>query len=418
MAGCPPLSVQFKHQVEIGTTYTWHFEDLPPIIELNPIYVFNKSGQPKIKLSATNRFGCKEEGQPIEISVYPKPTANFTLSKDEVCEFAMLEGLKNKSLGSVQFEWKWQDEIYTDLEPSLTADKNKGDYDLYLIAKNNFGCKDSLGKKIKVNTQSFADFDIFSPTICLGKTPLITNKSKNANQFQWFLNTTLVSEQANPSLNISRIGDFSITLVTAQNDKCKDTLTLIKNITVLPTPEADFDYRTNFIERTIGEVQFTNKSNYSNRYFWEFGDGIKSDELSPIHEYSINRKIEVKLIAYADYLNGFYCSDTIIKSIEPEWITTFHAPNALVPSANNPEIQVFKPVGIGLVAYEIQIFSPWGERVWYSNKLKQDAPEESWNGSKNNVGPILPQGAYIWQAVITFVNGKKEIFTGSVSILR
>ncbi|MFN6019122.1 MAG: gliding motility-associated C-terminal domain-containing protein, partial [Bacteroidota bacterium] len=78
----------------------------------------------------------------------------------------------------------------------------------------------------------------------------------------------------------------------------------------------------------------------------------------------------------------------------------------------------FKPVGIGLVAYEIQIFSPWGERVWYSNKLKQDAPEESWNGSKNNVGPILPQGAYIWQAVITFVNGKKEIFTGSVSILR
>ena len=418
MTGCPPLSVQFKHQVEIGTTYSWQFEDLPPIIELNPIYIFNKSGQPKVKLSATNRFGCKEEGQPIEISVYPKPTANFTLSKDEVCEFAMLEGLKNKSLGSVQFEWKWQDEIYTDLEPSLTADKNKGDYDLYLIAKNNFGCKDSLGKKIKVNTQSFADFDILSPTICLGKTPLITNKSKNANQFQWFLNTTLVSEQANPSLNISRIGDFSITLVTAQNDKCKDTLTLIKNITVLPTPEADFDYRTNFIERTIGEVQFTNKSNFSNRYFWEFGDGIKSDELSPIHEYSINRKIEVKLIAYADYLNGFYCSDTIIKSIEPEWITTFHAPNALVPSANNPEIQVFKPVGIGLVAYEIQIFSPWGERVWYSNKLKLDAPEESWNGSKNNIGPILPQGAYIWQAVVTFVNGKKEIFTGSVSILR
>ncbi len=418
MAGCPPLSVLFKHKEETGTQYLWHFEDSPSLIELNPVYVFNKSGQAKVQLTATNLFGCKEEGKPIEISVYPKPTANFTLSKDEVCEFAMLEGLKNKSLGSIQFEWKWQDDIYTEFEPNLFADKNKGDYDLTFISKNNFGCKDSLTRKIKVNTQSFADFEIMSPMICLGNTPLINNKSTHANQFQWFLNTTLVSEQANPMINISRAGDFSITLVTAQNDKCKDTLTLLKNITVLPTPEADFDYRTNFIERTIGEVQFTNKSNFSTRYFWHFGDGITSKALSPIHEYSINRNIEVKLIAYADYLNGFYCSDTITKSIEPEWITTFHAPNALVPSANNPEIQVFKPVGIGLTAYEIQIYSPWGERVWYSNKLNLDAPEESWNGSKNNIGPTLPQGAYIWQAVVTFVNGKKEIFTGSVSILR
>jgi PKD repeat protein len=412
------LTVQFKHKEETGTQYLWHFEDSPPLIELNPSYVFNKSGQAKVQLIATNRFGCKEVGQPIEISVYPKPTANFTLTKDEVCEFAMLERLSNKSIGSNQFEWKWQDNTYTDSEPNLFADKDQGDYNLTLIAKNNFGCKDTLSKKIKVNTQSFANFDIISPTICLGNTPLINNKSNNANQFQWFLNTTLVSEQINPMINISRIGDFSITLVTAQNDKCKDTLTLIKNITVLPTPEADFDYRTNFIERTIGEVQFTNTSNFSTRYFWDFGDGITSKALSPIHEYSINRNIEVKLIAYADYLNGFYCSDTITKSIEPEWITTFHAPNALVPSANNPDIQVFKPVGIGLAAYEIQIYSPWGERVWYSNKLNLDAPEESWNGSKNNIGPILPQGAYIWQAVVTFVNGKKEIFTGSVSILR
>jgi PKD repeat protein len=418
MAGCPPLSVQFKHKEETGTQYLWHFEDSPSLIELNPRYVFNKSGQAKVQLTATNLFGCKEEGKPIEISVYPKPTANFTLSKDEVCEFAMLEGLKNKSLGSIQFEWKWQDNIYTAFEPNLFAEKNKGDYDLTFLVKNNFGCKDSLIRKIKVNTQSFADFDIMSPMICLGNTPLINNKSNNANQFQWFLNTTLVSEQANPMINISDVGDFSITLVTAQNDKCKDTLTLLKNINVLPTPEADFDYRTNFIERTIGEVQFTNKSNFSTRYFWDFGDGITSKALSPIHEYSINRNIEVKLIAFADYLNGFYCSDTITKSIEPEWITTFHAPNALVPSANNPEIQVFKPVGIGLTAYEIQIYSPWGERVWYSNKLNLDTPEESWNGSKNNIGPTLPQGAYIWQAVVIFVNGKKEIFTGSVNILR
>lgn len=149
MAGCPPLSVQFKHKEETGTQYLWHFEDSPPLIELNPRYVFNKSSQAKVQLIATNRFGCKVEGQPIEIAVYPKPTANFTLSKEEVCEFSMLEGLKNKSLGSNQFEWKWQDDIYTDAEPNFFADKNQGDYNLSLIAKNNFGCKDTLSKRLK-----------------------------------------------------------------------------------------------------------------------------------------------------------------------------------------------------------------------------------------------------------------------------
>jgi hypothetical protein len=73
------------------------------------------------------------------------------------------------------------------------------------VAKNNFGCRDSLCKKIKIHTQSFADFELLTPTICLGNTPLINNKSNNANQFQWFLNTTLISKQTNPTNTRKRV---------------------------------------------------------------------------------------------------------------------------------------------------------------------------------------------------------------------
>jgi len=417
-AGCPPLSVNIKHTEEPGTTYLWHFENDKILLESNPTYLFTKSGLTTVQLRTTNRYGCVQVSKPLEILVYPKPVASFSLPIYEYCEFSPLSSLKNNSTGTINYEWKWLDQTLNDFEPSLTAYKQKGDYGLQLTVKNNFGCQDSLKKSIRINTQSFAAFEIISPNICLGNSPIISNKSKNSNQYQWFIGSIEVSNQAIPQFKTTLTGDFPITLITRQDNKCSDTFTLNTLVSIFPKPKAAFEYRTDFIAKTIGEVQFVNQSLFSTRYSWDFGDGTKDESLGPLHEYDINRKIKVKLIAYADYLNSFTCSDTIIKDIEPEWITTFHTPNALAPESGNPEVQIFKPVGIGLKEYEIQIISPWGERVWFSNKLLNDAPEESWNGRKNNTGTLLPQGAYIWQAKITFISGKKQVFTGSINLLR
>lgn len=418
LVGCPPLSVNIKHNAEPGTSYLWNFENDKILLESNPTYQFTKSGLATVQLTATNKNGCVQVSKPLEILVYPKPVASFSLPIYEFCELSTLQGLKNNSTGTINYTWKWLDQIFNDLEPSLTAYRQKGDYNLQLNAKNNFGCQDSINKSIRINTQSFAAFEILSTKVCLGNSPIINNKSKNSNQYQWFIGSNEVSNQANPQFKTSIPGDFPITLITKQDNKCSDTLTLINPISIFPKPKADFDYRTDFITKSIGEVKFNNKSLFSNRYFWDLGDGTTDETLAPLHEYDINRNIKVKLIAYADYVNSFSCSDTLIKEIEPEWITTFHAPNALAPESGNPEVQIFKPVGIGIKEYEIQIISPWGMRVWYSNKLLVDAPEESWNGRKNNIGAVLPQGAYIWQAKITFASGKKQVFTGSVNLLR
>jgi len=417
-AGCPPLSVNIKHAEEPGASYLWNFENDKILLESNPTYVFTKSGLATVQLKTTNIYGCIQTSKPLEILVYPKPKASFSLPDNEFCEFSSLSGLKNNSTGTIHYTWQWLDETYNDFEPSLLAYKQKGDYELQLTVKNNFGCQDSTKKSIRINTQSFADFELLSPSVCLGNSPIIINKSKNANQYQWFIGPNVVSTQANPLIKTTLTGDFPIRLITRQDNKCSDTVTLNNLVSIFPKPKADFDYRTDFINNTIGEVQFINQSLFSTRYYWDFGDGNTDESLGPLHEYDINRNIKVKLIAYADYLNSFTCSDTIIKEIAPEWITTFHAPNALAPESGNPGVQLFKPVGIGLKEYEIQIISPWGERVWFSNKLLDDAPAESWNGRKNNLGELLPQGAYIWQAKITFINGKNQVFTGSVNILR
>jgi len=418
LAGCPPLTVNFKNKDEPGTSYIWHIEKENILQKTNLTYVFNKSGQSEVFMSATNQFGCTKESDKLTIHTFPKPAASFSLPTYAYCEFSMLADLRNNSIGNTTNQWTWLNTTYKDFEPALTASQTTGDYDLHLLVKNSYDCMDSIKKAIRINTQSFADFDVKTSNVCVGNAPVFLNKSKNANQYQWYLGTSEVSKEPNPTFKTSYTGDFSITLITKNDNKCPDTLIKSKSITIYPTPEADFDYRTDFIKNTIGEVQFINKSLYANRYFWDFGDGKWDQTLGPLHEYDINRNIQVKLIAYADYSNSFTCSDTILKVIEPEWITTFYAPNALAPASGNAGAQIFKPVGIGLKEYEIQMVSPWGERVWYSNKLNMDSPLESWNGRKNNLGDLLPQGAYIWQAKITYLNGKKEILTGSVNLLR
>lgn len=417
-SGCSPLSVNFQHVKEPLTTYEWNFGNNKTIVGSNPTYLFTPDGVSKVQLTATNSYGCKQTSKPQELIIHPKPVASFSLPVYEFCEFTPLSGLKNHSTGTSNFEWKWLDGIFNDREPALLAFKERGDYELQLTVGNNFGCRDTLKKSVRINTRSIAAFELLSPNICLGNTPVIVNKSKNANRYQWFIGPYEVSNQPTPLFKTTLTGDFPITLITSLDQKCGDTATIKNPIMVFPKPKADFIYRTDFITKTIGEVQFINQSLFSNRYFWDFGDGTTANSLGPLHEYDRNRNIKVKLIAYADYINQLTCSDTITKEIQPEWITTFHAPNALAPESGNPNIQVFKPVGIGLKEYEIQIISPWGERVWFSNELLEDTPADSWNGRKYNIGDLLPQGAYIWQAKITFINGNNRVFTGSVNLLR
>jgi hypothetical protein len=117
-------------------------------------------------------------------------------------------------------------------------------------------------------------------------------------------------------------------------------------------------------------------------------------------------------------MGRFTCVDSVAKDVDPEWITTFFAPNAFSPDYGEEGVRVFKPVGIGLATYAISVYSPWGQRVWHSTTLDGDRPAESWNGKLDNTGEALPQGAFTWLAEVEFVNGVKRVYKGSVTLLR
>ena len=61
------------------------------------------------------------------------------------------------------------------------------------------------------------------------------------------------------------------------------------------TPTADFTFTQNGLE-----IQFTNTSSDATAYLWNFGDGITSTEVSPVHTYSAAGEYTVSLTAQND----------------------------------------------------------------------------------------------------------------------
>ena len=75
----------------------------------------------------------------------------------------------------------------------------------------------------------------------------------------------------------------------------------------------------------------------------------------------------------------------------------------------NPKINRFNGIGMGLARYRLQIFDQYGNKIWETRALENGRPSEGWDGC-NLKGERMPQGMYIWRAEAIF--GDAEVWTG------
>ncbi len=419
MEGCQPLRVAFDNPSQHASTFLWLFGDGNSSTLPLPSHSYLEAGDFEGLLIAGSTNGCPSDTGRFAIQVWPKPDAGFAFDKPEECGAPMEVAFENLSALAQSADWDFGDgNTSTALNPThlyLTP----GTYPARLIVANIYQCRDTTEQIIDIYGQPIADFRLDNPIGCEGKEIVFQNLSEEALRYEWRIEPfTELFTDPEPQVRFDQPGIYSVQLIAIYNERCRDTLLRPAYVRIYASPLADFTYEADREPNILGDVVFINQSQNADRFFWDFGDGTTTTASDPEHEYDINRSIEVLLVAYNDNGGAFTCADSIIQPIEPEWITTFYAPNALSPGYGAEGVQVFKPVGIGLAEYRIAIYSPWGEQVWYSEALEEGQPAESWNGAKHNQGDILPQGAYTWRADLTFVNGVRRTEVGSVTLLR
>lgn len=416
-SGCEDLEVVFENKSSNSDRFIWNFGNNVTSVNKDTTYIYNIHGQYNASLISINDNGCPNDTITRTITVHPKPVAGFSFQKDKECGVPMNVTFSNNSTFYNDAEWLINGSSLSQDFNLNYVFNNDQKYNVDLIVENEYFCKDTIGKEVDIYLQPIAAFEVTDKT-CEREEVIIENLSTYANAYEWTIDTKGMTNVESPSVVFEEAGSYNINLIAIYNEFCKDTFRTIIPIQVFTKPTADFDYYTGYNNNIKGEAQFTDKSIDYTSLLWHFGDGYSSDSLNPMHEYDINRPIEVQLNAYHENNGLHICIDSISKVIEPEWIKTFYAPNALVPDHGDDLINKFKPVGIGIKNYHISIFSPWGEKVWESNKLDENgSPTGYWDGKYQD--KIVPQGAYTWRADITWEDGNVEkVMVGSVIVIR
>ncbi len=167
-SGCTALSVNFP-LINGVKTYQWSFGDGNVSMNANPTNLFyNTSPTDKtytVQLIGINGYGCRDTSMKV-IKVFSKPIALFLANPTTVFVPSTPLTCSNLSSGASGYYWDFGDNTSsTETNPTHTY-VDPGEYQIYLVATNTHGCKDTFDLPSKIIAQLESDIDVpnaFSP---------------------------------------------------------------------------------------------------------------------------------------------------------------------------------------------------------------------------------------------------------------
>ena len=305
-------------------------------------------------------------------------------------------------------EWQWDfgdlQSVYdtTSLRNPAYQYSRAGIYTAFLTVTNEFGCTDTVSHSLRVNHLPVADFTY--SLACMNNHTFFTDISDSADASidQWWwkfsdsLNMLGLAGVQNPDFIFDNVGNYLVELTVVDTNGCADTIA--RELVVNPKPTSAFSMTDNY-ENTQGRVLFTNGSIGATAYEWDFSTGVQSFAIDPVIDFTSDGSYIVTLVS----LNEFGCPDTLRMEynlmFKGLWI-----PNAFSPNNPNEAVRLFKPVGVNLEAFTIEVYDTWGNVLWTSSALDENgSPTEGWNGNFN--GTMVQQDVYMWKASAVFKDG-------------
>ena len=409
--GCQPLSVDFYNTSNPGSQIIWDFGDGNSAYADQVTHTYDTSGVFKVKLLAIG--DCGRDSAFSTVVVYSKPKPQFQYSKP--CAGVGTQFI-NQSTNGNSFIW-----YFGDGDSSISTQKNPlhvyastGRYIVKLIVANSRPCVDSIEQVVVVTIQPKALFTVVKPNVCQDEPTVFLNQSTNAINYVWQFGNGESSTVAGLSYVYPEAGTYNVTL-TAINGECRDSLTKPAFVQIYPKPIANFLYDLGPQGFNI-PINFTNTTFGGNTFFWKFGDGDTSIATDPSHQYAGEGPYRVTLYTVSD--KG--CKDTINYPLGVDYNGQLYTPNVFAPETGIGEAAIWKPKGLSMKEYHVEVFSTYGQLLWESTALENGQPSEGWDGRFK--GTIMPQDIYVWKIRAIFIDGKawegmKDPKTGKKSIM-
>ncbi len=329
---CNPFEVTFDNLSVGGLNYTWDFGDGTVLPTINPGPVthnfvntsFTNIQDFEVILLVENYAGCTNEARKT-VSVYPDIISDFDASDTIGCHPFEVSFI-NLSNGVQTYIWNFGDGSFSNQTDPTHTFTNTGTVDsiytviLITIASNNL-CRDTSFIDITVHPYILANFTIPENLGCNPFDVSLENSSINAIQYDWDFGdgTDTITFNTNPFIHRFNNSDFNnqrdyeIILVAENAAGC--TSEIRRTITVEPDIIADFS--ANQVQGCHPlDVDFTNLSNGTSIFHWDFGNGTTSQLANPSHTFTnigaADTTYRVWLYATA---NNLVCQDSFFVDI-------------------------------------------------------------------------------------------------------
>jgi gliding motility-associated-like protein len=281
--------------------WTWNFGDgTPQIVAANgntQSHMFTSFGSYTASLLVETSSGCKSLLSSQQISITPKPFANFSFNgaclPNGTTQFTDQSSV---AVGSIsQWSWNFGDGNTSTQQNPVHNYSSTGPFNVKLTVTSNNGCSDDSMKIMdKVYAQPLAAFSA-PAEVCNGSTINFTDQSTAPNstlkQWLWDFGDGTTSTQQNPTKIYATPNTYSVKLTVTSAVGCSSAIAT-KNIVVNTLPTANFNLSaTNCINQniTFTDASAANAGNII-KWTWNFGDGNNSVVVSNnpfTHVYSV-----------------------------------------------------------------------------------------------------------------------------------
>jgi gliding motility-associated-like protein len=258
---------------------------------------------------------------------------------------------------------------------------------------------------------------------CMPLTVDFTSKTKYnySNNYLWDFGNGIIETDKIPAPQVYDSAGEYIVRLSVEGDGGSNWD--YKKIIVYPKPTVSFAFSPDYAwlgsaTETGTPIKFFNTTRQGQTYEWNFGDGERSTEFQPFHEYMSLGTYYITLISES----GEGCLDTLTleKPVVIEGRGRLQFPNVITIFPDNaaqeyynpaePDPRIFRPVAEGIEDYKLEIYNRWGELIYTSEDVNK-----GWNGFMK--GSPVKQDVYVWRVTATFSNGRPYVDAGDVTVL-
>ena len=275
----------------------------------------NKPGVYSVRVATTN--GCVLHDS-VEVFIPPKPEISVNDST-QCLENNSFRFEAQNFLSTSTYTWRFQNQQKQGKNFDVSFQK-AGKDQVWLISKNDRGCKDSSSVNLEAFEMPVAAFVTSRPKACQGVEIAFSEQSSSGSgyRFNWDFGDGDTSQNSDPKHRYLNTGTYKVTFKVEDPKGCKDLIS--RQLEVVANPVASFGLQMNSKCENENVTQFTNTSSSTSNFssVWNFGDQTIGVKQSPKHSYRAGT-YRVQLLVQ----NQDGCQDTAYK-----WLNILPSPEA------------------------------------------------------------------------------------------